>query len=179
MSLSVKCNVVLGNWKVSYHLAKNHTNDTKVESLLPGSEWKATTKNKLDRINTLMRVSITINPAQHQVIRNGYLLVELRRLVYILLEWSILHVALGDNLFLICTLKVRFYFKIFFVALLDDIPCPYHYPHVSIPPPPKKKQKNTHTHTHPTNQVSPSLPTTTFKCTHISTTNGRVLIACS
>ncbi len=64
-------------------------------------------KNKVDWPNTFMRMSITIYPAQYnQMLHNGYLLVELRRLVYnTLLEGSGPHVALGDNVLLTCTVN--------------------------------------------------------------------------
>ena len=56
-------------------------------SLLPGSAGRGTTKNKADSVwlNTFMPMRITINPTQYnQMLHNGYILVELRRLVYAL-----------------------------------------------------------------------------------------------
>ena len=51
-----------------------------------------------------MYMSITINLTQYnQRLHNRYLLVELWRLVYTLLEGSVLHVALADNMLLTFT----------------------------------------------------------------------------
>ncbi len=114
MSLSVKCNVavdfllvsnskhmtvshglaVIGTWKVSYHLAK--ISDKRRENWITSSwDWKeGYHQNNVDWLNTFMRMSITINPAEHnQMLQNEYLLVELRRLQYTLLEGFVLNVA--------------------------------------------------------------------------------------
>ncbi len=81
------------------------------------------------------RMVFSLNPAQHnQMLHNGYLLVELRRSVYALLEGSGLHVAFRDNVLLTCTSIIRFYF--FFVARTDDIPSTYLLSHVSTSPTP-------------------------------------------
>ncbi len=74
---------VIGTWKVSYHLANIF--DKRRKNLITSS-WvrlkrEGYHQNKVDWLNTFMRIGITINPAQHnQMVHNGHLLVELRDL---------------------------------------------------------------------------------------------------
>ena len=97
---------VICTWKVSYHYkqCKNRISS----SWFSREGYNPKQRNKVDWLNTLMQMSITINLTQYnQMLHNGYLLVELRRLVYALLEGSFLRVALGDNVLLTCSSIIR------------------------------------------------------------------------